>query len=84
MPACSFRAQSGGMKEFNLYTREDCGLCEVAEALLKAEGCRYHTVDIDRTLTLIQRYGDRIPVAVEISTGKELEWPFTAEDLRSI
>lgn len=72
------------MREFNFYTREDCGLCEVAEALLKAEGCRYHTVSIDRTLTLIQRYGDRIPVVVEISTGKELQWPFKAEDLRSM
>lgn len=69
---------------WQLYTREDCGLCEVAEALLKDQGCRYHTVNIDRSLTLIQRYGDRIPVIVDIESGTELQWPFTAEDLRSL
>ena len=69
---------------WHLYTREDCGLCEVAAGLLKAEGCRYHTVNIDRSLTLIQRYGDRIPVVVNLASGTELQWPFTAEDLRSL
>lgn len=73
------------MIELTLYSREDCGLCEVAQTLLDALandlGYRYHTVDIDRDLTLIQRYGERVPVLAETHTGLELGWPFTAEDL---
>ncbi len=76
------------MIELTLYTREDCCLCDVATGLLDGLanelGYRYHTVDIDRDLELIQRYGERVPVLANTSTGQELSWPFTAEDLGSL
>ena len=66
-----------------LYTRSDCPLCEVAESLLNAGGWGYDTLDIDKDLGLIQRFGTRIPVLLETRTGQTWDWPFTEDALRA-
>lgn len=57
-----------------LYTREDCGLCEAAEQILrsarKSIGFDLELVYIDNDEKLQALYGDRVPV-VTIG-GKEI------------
>lgn len=49
-----------------IYTRERCGLCRRAEAVVAREsrGADVHHVDIDADDDLIRRYGLRVPVVV--------------------
>jgi hypothetical protein len=60
-----------------LYTRQRCGLCAGAEALIRAElgrHARLRTVDVDRDDALVERYGVRVPVvAVDGVEVAELE-----------
>ena len=63
------------MRSLTLYTTLGCHLCEHAEALLEAAGCQFVASDIAEDLTLLERYGTRIPV-VRDSLGRELGWPF--------
>jgi hypothetical protein len=60
-----------------LYTRQRCGLCARAEALIRAElgrHARLRTVDVDRDDALVERYGVRVPVvAVDGVEVAELE-----------
>lgn len=65
-----------------LYTRNDCHLCEVAQALLNGLGHRYHIQNIDLDLGLIERYGSRVPVLVDTETQTEWDWPFSADSLK--
>jgi hypothetical protein len=55
-----------GERVVTLYTREHCGLCEVARAYLDAfaRELRFsiEEVDIDTDARLKERYGERIPV----------------------
>lgn len=67
--------------DLTLYTRDDCGLCELAKALLNEVGCGYHTVNIETDLSLIQRYGERIPVLVNSRSGQALHWPFGNDEI---
>ena len=63
------------MRSLTLYTTLGCHLCEHAETLLEAAGCHFVSSDIAEDLTLLERYGTRIPV-VRDSQGGELGWPF--------
>jgi len=51
-----------------LYTREDCGLCEEAEAILRRlqQSIRFEieVVYIEDDSALFRRYHDRVPVVV--------------------
>jgi hypothetical protein len=38
-------------------------------------------VDISESEELVEQYGERIPVLRMEPEGKELDWPFTAEDV---
>lgn len=69
-----------------LYTRENCGLCEQAKALLDVGGLtdRVRMIDIDADLDLIQRYGDQVPVILNEETGEKITWPFTASQIREL
>lgn len=69
-----------------LYTREECPLCRKAEALLAEAGIGddCEIVDIDMDLSLIRKYGDRIPVLENQSTGEKLSWPFSASQVRAL
>ena len=68
------------MGSLTLYTTLGCHLCQHAEALLEAAGCQFVTSDIAEDLTLLERYGTRIPV-VRDSLGSELGWPFDGTKL---
>ncbi|GMU43808.1 MAG: glutaredoxin family protein [Xanthomonadales bacterium] len=68
---------------FTLYLRDGCHLCEQALALLHAEGLAdgLELVDIDDDPELGVDYGLRVPV-LRFADGRELDWPFTTEQLR--
>ena len=71
------------MSTLKLYTRPDCHLCELAQALMAEVGLMdFQVVDIDLDLELISQYGGRIPVLADTVTGTSLDWPFTLEDLK--
>ncbi len=72
--------------KLQLYTREQCDLCEKAEALLAVAGLddRYERVYIDEDVDLLSRYADQIPVVINPETGEKLSWPFTASQVRDI
>ena len=70
---------------YTLYGTSACHLCEVAQALLGllAEArpeFEFTEVDISTSEALLVRYGVRIPVLRD-PTGRELDWPFSAEQL---
>lgn len=50
--------------EVVVYTRERCGLCRTAEAVVarEARGASIRHVDIDADDALVVRYGIRVPV----------------------
>lgn len=50
--------------EVVVYTRQRCGLCRRAEALVAREARRAHVrhVDVDGDAALAARYGVRVPV----------------------
>ena len=77
MPAVAMMA---GMPELKLFGRPDCHLCEVAAALLDEvlPGVPFEAVDIEIELSLIMRYGQRVPVLLRTDTQAELGWPFDA------
>ncbi len=63
-----------------LYTRDDCHLCDQAIALLATAGVPdFESVWIDGDDALEMRYGDRLPVLRDNSSGKELGWPFDGD-----
>jgi glutaredoxin len=68
------------MKSLILYNTLGCHLCEHAEAILDAAQCTYEGVDIADDLTLLERYGVRIPVVRDVD-GRELGWPFDTAQL---
>ena len=70
------------MRQLVLYTTAGCHLCEHAEAILDAAPCDYSPVDIADDLSLMERYGVRIPV-VRDDAGRELGWPFDGTQLAS-
>jgi thioredoxin-like negative regulator of GroEL len=52
--------------EVVVYTRERCGLCRRAEAMVAREArrARVRHVDVDTDPDLVARYGVRVPVVV--------------------
>ncbi len=64
-----------------LYSTSACHLCELAAGLLEQVGEDFCEVDISESDALFARYGLTIPV-LRTEDGRELNWPFTAEDLR--
>ena len=70
-------------RRFLLYHTAGCHLCEMAEEVLRPlaarEGWRLEQVDIAGDEALEERYGVRIPVIRDASSGTEIGWPFDAE-----
>jgi len=66
-----------------LYQRDDCRLCDEAlEVLAQARVPDFASVFIDGNLELEARYGERVPV-LRTQNGRELGWPFDAENVRA-
>ena len=49
---------------------------------MEGAGIAYTPVNIEADLTLIQRFGDLIPVVENPRTGDTLSWPFDVNRLR--
>jgi Glutaredoxin-like domain (DUF836) len=71
-------------KQLILYSTSHCHLCDLAEALLAefAQLIELKIVEIADDDDLLARYGTRIPVLQRPDTSSELNWPFTAADIR--
>jgi hypothetical protein len=71
-----------------LYTTLGCHLCEQALAIvqpllgLERQVFVLEAVEIADSEALIRLYGVKIPVFARADTGKELAWPFDAEQAR--
>ncbi|WP_045859717.1 glutaredoxin family protein [Teredinibacter purpureus] len=65
------------MKNLTLYSTVGCHLCDLAKEVIARCG-RFNVtvVDIAEDSALLGAYGVRIPVVVDLSTRKELGWPF--------
>lgn len=72
--------QMPGATPLILFHTSACHLCELAQALLHAQGIDHEPVDIAGDDALVERYGVRIPV-VRRPDGAELGWPFDARRL---
>jgi hypothetical protein len=67
-----------------LYRRDDCPLCELAEAVLRrADAPPWRSIAIDDDATLELRYGERVPVLRDTRRERELDWPFDAVAVRA-
>ena len=66
-----------------LYQRDHCHLCDQAlAALAAARAPAVESVFIDEDAALEARYGLRVPVLHDPTSGDELDWPFDADTLR--
>lgn len=54
-----------------LFSRNDCPLCEEAEALATALGISYEYRDISTDVDLLEKYRNRIPVFFDPESGNE-------------
>jgi glutaredoxin len=70
------------------YTTAGCHLCEQAEELLRVlieqKAIAVETVDIATEEALVERYGIRIPVVLNVASQQDIGWPFGYEDLLSL
>lgn len=66
-----------------LYSREQCPLCDQAYELLLQAGVEVALIDISGRVDLLQRYARRIPV-LRTPEGQELDWPFGADEVREL
>jgi hypothetical protein len=68
------------MRHFLLMSTSGCHLCDQAiEIIITSLDPGLHSVDeVDIALddALVERYGVRIPVLVDETSGVELGWPF--------
>lgn len=63
-----------------------CHLCEVAEQLIAStvdmQQYAIYQVDIADDDDLVERYGVKIPVLLDLESKEELEWPFDQSQLQ--
>ena len=66
-----------------LFQRDDCPLCDEADAVLAAAGLHdFDPLWIDGDLGLEALYGVRVPVLRREDSGAELDWPFDPAAVR--
>lgn len=71
------------MAELILFQRDHCHLCELAwEVLSQACVPDFESVWIEGHDDLEKKYGLRVPVLKHTRSSMELDWPFTAEQVR--
>ena len=73
------------MPELLFYTTEGCHLCEYAAAMLddlaRSRKFQLKPLDISESEELVARYGLIIPVLRNPHNKRELNWPFTTEQI---
>ncbi|MFV8833778.1 glutaredoxin family protein [Aquisalimonas sp.] len=73
---------------FVLYGTLGCHLCEDAARLLfdvlPVDGVTVEEIDIAHDEALMAQYGERIPVLRQRRDGRELDWPFSADDVLAL
>ncbi len=74
------------MSDLALYGTEGCHLCELAQAVLAHLGILDQVQLIDIALEtnseeLVTRYGEKIPVLIDLPTQQTLCWPFDEASL---
>lgn len=71
--------------QFKLFTTSSCHLCEEATAIVSKlkirENVSWLEIEIADDDALLASYGIRIPVLRHLASGKELNWPFTEDDI---
>ncbi len=73
------------MSDLILFQRDHCHLCELAwEVLAQAQVPDFDSVWIEGDKALENQYGLRVPVLKHTRYGMELDWPFTAEQVRRL
>ena len=77
--------ESDQKEQLVLFTTVGCHLCEQAKAVydnvLNPAYFQLEERDIADSDAMIEQYGVRIPVIQHESSGKELNWPFTEQEL---
>lgn len=72
-------------KNFVLYHTEGCHLCELAEAVIENVSVHHPMswikIDIALDDALVEAYGVRIPVLVNVAARNEIGWPFDEQAL---
>lgn len=67
-----------------LYQRDDCQLCDEAVAILaQANAPDFSSVWIDDNAELEACYGVRVPVLRDVTSERELDWPFDADRVKA-
>jgi hypothetical protein len=67
-----------------LFQRDECHLCDLAVGLLaQVRAPDFDSVFIDDDQALEARYGERVPVLRDADGGRELDWPFDPEGLKT-
>lgn len=73
------------MPELLFYTTEGCHLCEYAAAMLddlaRSTKFQLKPIDIAESEQLVAQYGLTIPVLCNPHNKRELNWPFTIEQV---
>lgn len=64
-----------------LYSRAEFGLCDETLEMISSLGLSAAKIDIEADDDLMAEYGLRIPVVAD-EAGRELGWPFDAEQVR--
>src|SRR5690606_8333911 len=83
-PRTGPRAQDLARMPLILYQRDDCHLCDLAlDVLAAARLPEFESVFIDGDDVLEATYGVRVPVLRDAGDGRELDWPFDVEGVRS-
>jgi len=68
-----------------LYQRDHCHLCDLAlDVLAQVRVPEFESVFIDGDDALEERYGLRVPVLRDDTSGIELDWPFDAARLAAL
>ena len=83
--SCTTRAAT--ISSATLFSTSACHLCEQARALVIPElgpGWELREVDISESDELFDRYGLLIPVLAAEGAEAELNWPFSAADVRAL
>ena len=77
--------ENQSMSDLILFQRDHCHLCELAWEVL-AQACvpDFDSVWIEGDSLLEKSYGLRVPVLKHTRSSMELDWPFSAEQVREL